>query len=154
MDFDLNRDIRKLMADTEKFKRTLEKLEQDQAAWARNREEKDLKKIIECVNRLEADVSRMRSDCACLTNQEEREVVEVDLHHAFRGVNALFEDLKGVSAELAGSYIHLGELDQLEIDWGRFSKTVGQIQKHLQGGENRLRGKKANKIQAFMGRYP
>ena len=86
-------------------------------------------------------MSAMMSDCACLTNQEESMVVEVDLHHAFRGVNTLFEDLKKVSAELAGSYIHRGELDQLEIDWGRFSKTVGQIQKHLQGGENRLRGK-------------
>jgi len=142
MDFDLNQDIRKLMADTEKFKRTLEKLEQDQAAWARNREEKDLKKIIKCVKRLESDVSTMMSDCTCLTNQKESKVVEVDLQHAFRGVNTLFEDLKEVSAELAGSYIQRGELDQLEIDWGRFSKTVGQIQKHLQGGENRLRGKK------------
>jgi len=146
MDFDFNRDIQKLMADTEKFKRTLEKLEQDQAAWARNREEKDLKKIIKCVKRLESDVSRMRSDCACLTNQEESKVVEVDLHHAFRGVNALFEDLKEVSAELAGSYINRGDLDQVEIDWARFRKTVGQIQKHLQGGEHRLRGKKAKEI--------
>ena len=141
MDFDLNQDIRKLMADTDNFKQTLKKLEQDQAVWARKREEKDLKKIIKCVNRLESDVSAMMSDCACLTNQEESMVVEVDLHHAFRGVNTLFEDLKKVSAELAGSYIRREELDQLEIDWGRFSKTVGQIQKHLQGGENRLRGK-------------
>ena len=31
MDFDLNQDIRKLMADTDNFKQTLEKLEQDQA---------------------------------------------------------------------------------------------------------------------------
>jgi hypothetical protein len=146
MDFDLNQDIRKLMADTEKFKRTLEKLEQDQAAWARNREEKDLKKIIKCVKRLESDVSTMMSDCTCLTNQKESKVVEVDLQHAFRGVNALFEDLKEVSAELAGSYIHRGELDQLEIDWGRFSKTVGQIQKYLQGGDNRLRGRKVKEI--------
>ena len=41
MDLELNRDIRKLMADTEKFKQTLEKLEQDQAVWARKREEKE-----------------------------------------------------------------------------------------------------------------
>jgi hypothetical protein len=146
MDFDLNRDMRKLMADKENFKQTLEKLGQDRAAWAKIREEKDFKKIIECVNRLESDVSTMMSDCTCLTNQEERAVVAVDLHHAFRGLNTLFEDLKGVGAELAGSYIHLGELNQLEIDWGRFSKTVGQIQKHLQGGENRLREKKAKEI--------
>jgi len=146
MDFDLSRDIRKLMADTEKFKQALEKLEQDQVVWIKKREEKDLKKIIECVNRLESDVSTMMSDCACLTSQEESKVVAVDLHHAFRGLSALFEDLKGVSAELAGSYIHREDLDQLEIDGGRFSKTVGQIQKHLQGGENRLRGKKAKKI--------
>jgi hypothetical protein len=146
MDLDLNRDIRKLMADTEKFKQTLEKLEQDQAVWARKSEEKDLKKISECVNRLESDVSTMMSDCACLTNQEESKVVGVDLHHAFRGLNTLFEDLRGVSAELAGSYIHRGQLDQLEIDWGRFSKTVGQIRKHLQGGEKRTREKKAKAI--------
>ncbi len=146
MDLDLNRDVRKLMADTEKFKQTLEKLAQDQAVWARKREEKDLKKISECVKQLESDVSTMMSDCACLTSQEEGKVVDMDLHHAFRGLNVLFEDLKGVSLELAGSYIHRGELDQLEIDWGRFSKTVGQIRKHLRGCENRTSGKKATTI--------
>ena len=109
-----------------------EKLKQDQAVWARKREEEDLKKIIECVNRLESDVSTMMTDYAFISNQEESRVVEVDLHHAFRDLNALFEDLKSVSAELAGSYIHHGKLDQLESDWGRFSKIVGQIQKHLQ----------------------
>jgi hypothetical protein len=136
MDVALNQDVRKLMADTEKFKQTLENLESDQAVWAREREGKDLKKIIACINRLESDVSTMVSDCACLTNQEESKVVGVDLHHAFRDLNALFEDIKGVSAELAGSYVHREDLDQVEIDWGRFSKTVGQIQKHLQGDEN------------------
>ena len=88
-------------------------------------------------------MSTMMSDCACLTSQEESKVVDMDLHHAFKGLNILFEDLKGASAELAGSYIHREELDQLEIDWGRFSKTVRQIRKHLQGCENRTRGKKA-----------
>jgi hypothetical protein len=146
MDFNLNQDIRKIMADTEKFKQTLDKLEHDQAIWARKREEKDLKKIIECANRLKSDVSRILSDWACLTNQEESKVVEVDLHHAFRDLNTLFADLKGADAELADSYIHRGELDQLAIDWGRFSKTVGQIQKHLQGGENRLKARKAKEI--------
>jgi hypothetical protein len=146
MDSDLYRDIRKLMADTEKSKQTLEKLEQDQAAWDRKSEEKDLKKIIGCVSLLESDVSTMMSDCACLTSQAASKNVEVDLHHAFRALNAMFEDLKGVSAELAVSYIHRGKLDQLEIDWGRFRKTVGKIQKHLQGGENRLRGKQTKAI--------
>ena len=143
MDNDLSQDIRKLMVDMDKFKKAMEKLEQDQAVWARKREEKDLKKILECVNQLESDVNTMMGDCAYLTNQEESKDVRVDLNRAFKGLNALFEDLKEVRGELNDSYIHRGELDQLEIDWGRFSKTVGHIRKHLQGGENRLREKKA-----------
>ncbi|MBW1889363.1 MAG: hypothetical protein JRI93_02390 [Deltaproteobacteria bacterium] len=146
MDLNLNQDIHKLMADTENFKQLLKKLEQDQAVWARKHEEKDLEKVINCVKRLEFDLSTTMSDCACLAHQEESNVVGVDLHHAFSGLNALFKDLKKVSADLSGSYIHRGDLDHMEIDWGRFSKTVGQIQKHLQGGENRLREKEGKRI--------
>lgn len=132
MDFDLNQDLRKFMVDADKFKQALEKLKQDQAVWARKREEKDLKKLIEWGNRLESNVNTMMSDCACLTNGEEGKVARVDLHHALRGLDALFQDLKEVRAELNDSYIHPGELDRLEIDWGRFNKTAGHIQKHLQ----------------------
>jgi hypothetical protein len=131
MDFDLNQDLRKLMADADKFKQALEKLKQDQAVWARKREEKDLKKIIEWVNRLEFDVNTMMSDYACLTNGEDGTVARVDLRLALRGLDALFQDLKDVRADLNDSYIHRGELDRLEVDWGRFNKTVGHIQKHF-----------------------
>jgi len=133
MHSDLNQDIRKLMADTEKFKLVLENLGQDRVAWARKREEKDLKEIIKCVNRLEFDVSTMISDSACLTSQEESKVVEVDLQHACRAVNALFEDLKAARAELEDSFIHREDIDQVEIDFERFQKIVRQIQKDLQG---------------------
>jgi len=139
MDVVLNQDVRKFMADTEKFKQTLENLESDQVVWAREREEKDLKKIIECVNQLASDVGTMMGDCVCLTNQTECKDVRVDLHHAFRCLNDLFEDIKRVGTELESSFIHRGKLDQLEIDWGKFSKTVGQIQRHLQGDENRVK---------------
>jgi len=142
MDLTLKRDIRKLMVDTEDVKRALDMLEQDHATWARKREEKDLKKIIERVKGLEFDVSTMMSDCSSLPHQEESKGINEDLHQAFRRLNALFEDIKEVRSELNGSYIHAGELWQLEIDWGRFRKTIREIQKHLQAGENSPRIKK------------
>jgi len=146
MDSDLSQDIHKLMADTEKFNQALEKLERDQAAWARKREEKDFKEIIESVNRLKSDVNTLMSDCACLTNQEESKVVEADLQNACRGLNSLFEDLKVARADLENSFIHREDLDQMEIDLGRFRKIVEQIQIHLQRGENRLSGKKGKEV--------
>ena len=67
----------------------------------------------------------MMSDCTCLTNQEEIAVVAVDLHHAFRGLNTLFEDLKGVDAELAG---HISTLE----NWIN-SKLTGEDSAKLSG---------------------
>jgi hypothetical protein len=131
----VEQDIRKLMVDTEDLKRALDMLEQDHAAWARTREEKDLLKIIEHLKALEFDVSMMMSDCFSLTYHEGAGGLNQDLDRAFGRLNVLFGDLKKIRAQLNSSYIHRGELRQLEIDWGRFRKTIGQIRKDLQDAE-------------------
>jgi hypothetical protein len=131
----LEHDISELMVDTEDLKRALDMLEQDHAAWARKREEKDLFKIIEHLKALEFDVSMMMSDCFSLTYHEGASGLNQDLDCAFGRLNVLFGDLKRIRAQLNSSFIHHGELRQLEIDWGRFRKTIGQIRKDLQDAE-------------------
>ena len=63
------------------------------------------------------------------------------LHPAFATLNVLFEDLKQVRIQLNESYIHPAELRQLEIDWGRFKKTIKEIQEYLQYGEKSLKAR-------------
>ena len=132
----LDHDIRELMVDTKDLKRALDMLEQHHAAWARKREEKDLFKIMEHLKGLEFDVSMMMSDCFSLTYHEGAGGLSEDMDRAFGRLNVLFGDLKKIRAQLNSSYIHRGELRQLEIDWGRFRKTIGQVQKDLQDAES------------------
>ena len=61
------------------------------------------------------------------------------LHRAFASLDILFNDLKEVRTDLNDSYIRPGELKQLEIDWDRLKKMIGQIQKHLQDSKNFLK---------------
>ena len=141
MDLMIRRDIRQLVRDAKKVKRVLELLEKDHEAWARERQHYDLKQIIKHINRLESDVSIMQSDCMCISlSYQEVGIWQVleSLHCAFQTLNTLFGDLKKVRKELNRVYIHPTDLKQLEIDWGRFRKTIGQIQEYLHNGQNFL----------------
>ena len=132
MDLIIQRDIEKLLADTENVKKTLIILEKDHSVWARKREEKDLAKLIERVKQSESDVSLMMSDCLSFGRYEGKKGVIEGIHHAYVCLNSLFQDLKKVREDLNEVYIRPDEIEQLEIDWCRFKKAVGQIQKHLE----------------------
>ena len=141
MDLMIRRDIRQMLRDAQKVKRGLAMLEQDHEVWARQGQQYDLEQLIKLVNRLESDVSIMQSDCISMgLNYQEVGVWQVlkSLHHAFAALNILFTDLKKVKAELNKAYIHSSELKQLRIDWGRFRKTIKQIQDYLHNGQNFL----------------
>jgi len=142
MDLMIRRDIRQLVCDAQKVKRALEMLEQDHETWARERQQYDLKELINHVNRLESDVSIMQSDCMSISLSYQQvgiwQVLE-SLHCAFGALNTLFGDLKKVRTELSNEYIQPSDLKQLEIDWGRFRKTVAQIQEYLHNGQNCLK---------------
>ena len=141
MDLVIRRDIRKLLHDAHEVQKGLDMLEQDHNDWARERQQYDLTQLIKRVNRLESDVSMMQSDCMSMgiRYQEDGTWQVVDsLHRTFASLDNLFNDLKQVRTGLKDSYIHPGELKQLEVDWHRLKKTIGQIQKHLQDSKNFL----------------
>ena len=140
----IRRDIQQLVLDTGKVRRELDVLEQDQKTWAREREKNDLASVIDHLKELEFDVSVMQADCVsigCLQREDGAWRIIDSLHRAFVTLNILFNDLKKMRTELKEAFIHSADVKQLEIDWGRFSKTVRQIERHhphLQkgGGEN------------------
>ncbi len=134
MEVVLKTDIGRLFDDAKKVKQDLEILKRDHDAWDRNREHEDLMSILEGIKGLESDVSTMMSHCLSKIQAEPKNGIEDELHQAFRGLNTLFEDLKRVRGELDGSYVRNSELARLEIDWGRFRKTIGQIQENLRQG--------------------
>jgi len=134
MELVLKRDMEKLFGDTEKVKQGLEVLEKDHAAWTRDREREDLVDILEGIKGLEFDVSTLMGDCVSLSQTKQNDGIKGDLHLAFKGLNILFEDFKIVRKEIDQSYASQGKLEQLEIGWARFRKTVEQIQEDLQQG--------------------
>ncbi len=128
----LKGDIQKLAKDNQRLKSELDKLEQDHSAWAFRGEEKDLKDIISCLKRLEADVSVMASDCSLSARRHDGNGFQQDLHHAYVHINALFEDVKKARNDLQRAYIYPKELNRMEIDWGRLKKTLVEIAEHLE----------------------
>jgi hypothetical protein len=132
MEFVLEKDVRRLIDDTGKVKQGLDLLEKDHAAWIRDRERKDLLDILGGVKKLESDVSLVMSDCFSLSQVKRNNGIRSDFHQAFKNLNILFEDLKMVREDLDKSSVDHRELEQLEIDWARFKKTVAQIQEDLE----------------------
>jgi hypothetical protein len=136
MDSILERDVRKLLDDTETIKQDLERLEQDYSAWARKREENDLANLMEDLKSAEIDVSTMTTDCVSASLQSGRNVPTVvfyDLHQSFVWLDALFNDLKKARSELQDAHIQHDLIDHFEIDCGRFTKTAEQIRRDLDG---------------------
>jgi hypothetical protein len=142
MDLLIRGDIRQLVPDVRKTRRELDRLKQDQKAWARDRQQDDLSDVIDRLKRLEFDVSVIQADCVSIgrIHQEDgaRRVMD-SLHRAFKTLNALFNDLKNMRTELKEAYICSADVKQLEIDWSRFTKTVGQIKRYLRDGDSLMK---------------
>jgi hypothetical protein len=144
MDLVIRRDIRQLVDDAQEVRRGLDMLEHDHEAWAREREENDLVQVLEHLKRLESDVSMMQADCISMGHRYRengtRQLLE-SLHRAFLTLDTLFNDLKKVRTEINESYIRSTDLNQFEIDWARFRKTIDQIEKHLRDGDKLMKVK-------------
>jgi DNA repair exonuclease SbcCD ATPase subunit len=142
MDLVIRRDIRQLVLDVRKIRRELDRLKQDQKAWARDRQQDNLSGVIDRLKRLEFDVSVIQADCVSIgrIHREDgaRRVMD-SLHRAFKTLNTLFNDIKNMRTELKEAYICSVDVKQLEIDWSRFTKTVSQIERYLQDGDNLMK---------------
>ena len=136
----MKRDVERLLNDTQRVEQGLEVLEKDHAVWAGDRERDDVLDILEGVKGLEYDVSTLMGDCVS-SNKVRQSNVMGDFHQAFRGLDILFEDFKTVRKEIEQSYTNQDRLEQVEIDWSRFRKTVERIQKDLQQGYQPMGGK-------------
>jgi hypothetical protein len=130
----IHKDSDRLTAHAERIRQGLETLEQDCSVWARMREEKDLLDLMEDLKGVEMDVSLMLTDCisaGCQCGEEAPKVVFHDLREIFGCLDTLFNGLKKARVQLDNAYIHSTILDHLEIDYGRFRKLLGKVQRHL-----------------------
>lgn len=131
MEATMAEDVRRLMNDNDRLRLRLERLEQDHAAWALSREEKDIRELMDLLQQIEVDVNEMACDCFSLSSRKNGDGFEQVLHHAYVHLNILFEDVKKARMDLEQAYIQPKELRQMEIDWGKLRKTVGEIAHHL-----------------------
>jgi len=127
----MGEDIRRLMKDNDRLRSRLERLEQDHAAWALSREEKDIRELMDLLQQIEVDVNEMACDCFSLKSRKDGDGFGQALHNAYVHLNILFEDVKKARMDLERAYIQPKELRQMEIDWGKLRKTVGEIAHHL-----------------------
>ncbi len=126
-------DIKKLKGDNHRLALRLRELEQDHAAWALKREERDIQELMNLLQQLEMDVNVMAGNCFSLQNRKDGDGFGQVLHNAYVHLNILFEDVKKARIDLEKAYIQPQELRQMEIDWGKLRKTVGTIAQHLGG---------------------
>ena len=119
-------DIRRLMDDIGEVKHVLGMLENDRASWARNHEEIDISNLIDCMNRIEIDmnISMYNSISSQEQDQKNNNNFIEGIRHTFSYVNDLFCDIKKIRKDLNRSYIKPGELENLKVDWARFSKNI------------------------------
>ena len=144
MNLMIRQDIRQLVLDAQMVRKGLAELKQDHEAWARERQENDLRSVFNHLKCLEFDVSTLQADCMFVSRiQRERGAWRVldSLHLAFVALNSLFMDLKKMKKEFEEACVSSADVKRLEIDWGRLSKTVGQIEKHLGKGEDLVKAK-------------
>ena len=130
MDYVLYRDAQKLLEDSEKIKQDLGRLEQDRSLWAREAEKGELVSMMEVLKEVEIDVSMMTRDCVSAHQSSGNDgfrVIFHDLHQAFVYLDALFNDIKKTRSALQYAYIYPSLLERLEMNCGRFTKTVEHI---------------------------
>jgi hypothetical protein len=136
----LQKDIRKLIRDTDNIKRGLDILEHDYTAWAMQSQQDGLTQLIENLKHLEYDVSTMLSDCIFLGRQywKDNNVLLINsLHQSFATMNTLFNDLKEVRLGLGETHSNPSGFQQLIIDWGRLKKSIDRTQRLVQHPQKR-----------------
>lgn len=136
----LQKDIRKLIRDTDNIKRGLDMLEHDYTAWAMQSQQDGLRELIENLKHLECDVSTMLSDCIFLGRQywKDHNVPLIDsLHQSFITMNTLCNDLKTIRLALSETHINPSDFQQLVIDWDRLKKSIAQTQNLVQHPQKR-----------------
>ena len=130
----LHSDAQRLERDVEKVKEGVECLTKDCSAWARRLEEADLVGLMEDLKGVEVDVSLMMTDCISAGGHHREgapKVIFHDFREIFGCLDTLFHDLKEARLQLNKTYIHPAILDHLKMDYGRFRKHIGEIQRYL-----------------------
>ena len=130
----IHTDVDRLTAHAEGIKQALLRLEQDCSVCARKREEKDLVDLMEDLKGVERDISLLWTDCiceGCPCEEDTPNGLSHDLHEIFACLDTLFNRLKKARMQSRQTYIHHAILDHLEIDYGRFSKLIANVQRHL-----------------------
>jgi hypothetical protein len=134
----INRDSDRLLADAERIKEGLQRLEQDCSAWARKREEKDLVELMEDLKGVETDVCLLLTDYTSAGRpcpEEAPRAVFHDLHEIFACLDTLFDGLKKARLQLGMAFIPDALMDDLGVDYGRFNKLIGKLQRDLDAQE-------------------
>jgi hypothetical protein len=130
----IHRDSDRLLAHAERIKEGLQRLEQDCSAWARQREEEDLMELMEDLKGVETDMCLLLTVCTSAGRpcpEEAPRAVFHDLHEIFACLDTLFDGLKKARLQLGMAFIPDAVLDHLEIDYGRFDKLIGKLQRDL-----------------------
>ena len=147
MYFPIRQGIRELEFDTQQLQKKLNLLSINHASWSTERLEIDLKQIIEYATQLELDIGILKimlTDSLSDTHQYSKAgalAILGSLHWAYAVLNTFLNDIKKTLTTLNETYIRPDELERLFIDWRRFRKTLGPIQRQVQDEETLLKSR-------------
>ena len=139
--------IRELEFDTQQLQKKLDLLSRDHASWSTEHLEIDLKQIIEYATQLELDIGILKimlTDSLSDTHQYSKAgalAILGSLDWAYAVLTTLLNDIKKTLTALNETYIHPDELERLFIDWRRFKKTIGAMQRQVQDEETLVKSR-------------
>ena len=130
----IQHDVQRLRNDLGAVRHVLEMLENDRSSWKRRREEKDISDFITCLSQIEVDMSTSIYDFISnrKDGREHEGFIIESMQRAFARANDLFYDIKIIRKDLNNSFITMDELENLKIDWARFSKNIIQVLSSVQ----------------------
>jgi hypothetical protein len=126
--------VQKLINDIGEVKLVLEMLEDHRTLWARSQEERDVSHFMDCISKIEVDISIAVNNFMVKNkngNRNEAYVIE-GMQQAFSYINDLFHDIKNARKDLHRSFIRQDELETLEIDLARFRKNIIQLLNYME----------------------
>ena len=128
-------------------------------SMGQNKRGKDLKDLLEDLERIEIDVSLILTDCISAGSQlgeNSTRVIFHDFREIFGRLDTIFNGLKKARLQLNKTYIHPATLAQLEVDCGRFRKLIREVQKDLNEKQDQsaipLERTKVHLVQGFLSR--
>jgi hypothetical protein len=126
--------VQKLVNDIGEINLAFNMLKGHRNLWARRLEERDVSAFLDWIAKIETDISITLNDFIINNKNGKRYETHImeEMRETFSCLNDLFLDIRNVRNDLDSSFIRREELENLEVDLGRFMKKMRTVLNYLE----------------------